>query len=86
MVSCVTVLLKVCSGASVDRYESAKPRTTVVNFIHNLEETRTTEHQLDETLHVDDNEYDEDFISGDYELFQPRGKADSRMVYNNIHI
>ncbi|XP_056587174.1 heparin-binding EGF-like growth factor b [Triplophysa dalaica] len=65
-------LVLVCSGAFVDRYESAKPSTTVVNLIHTLEETRTTEHLLAETVHVDDNEYDEDFISGDYELYQPR--------------
>ncbi|KAA0720208.1 EGF-like growth factor Heparin-binding [Triplophysa tibetana] len=70
MVSCVTVL--VCSGAFVDRYESAKPSTTVVNLMHNLEETRKTKHLMDETVHVDGNEYDEDFISGDYELDRPR--------------
>lgn len=88
MFSCVTVF--VCSGAFVDRYESAKPSTTVVNLIDTLEETRTTEHLVAETVHVDDNEYDEDFISGDYELYQPRGKSDSfhrqhHALYNSLN-
>ncbi|XP_016377037.1 proheparin-binding EGF-like growth factor [Sinocyclocheilus rhinocerous] len=71
---CGFVLLKVCSGASVDRYESAKPRTTVVNLFHTLEKINTTEHQVDSGTIVDeDNDYDEDgYLSEDYDSNQPR--------------
>ncbi|XP_051960531.1 proheparin-binding EGF-like growth factor [Xyrauchen texanus] len=67
------VLLKVCSSASLDRYESDKPRTTVVNLFHTFEETRTAgHHEVDRGSHLDENELDDDYLSGDYELNQPR--------------
>ncbi|XP_016336526.1 proheparin-binding EGF-like growth factor [Sinocyclocheilus anshuiensis] len=71
---CGFVLLKVCGGASVDRYESAKPRTTVVNLFHTLEKINTTEHQVDSGTIVDeDDDYDEDgYLSEDYDSNQPR--------------
>ncbi|CAM4669595.1 hypothetical protein PO909_008247 [Leuciscus waleckii] len=66
------VLLKVCSGASVDRYESGKLRTTVVNLFHTLEKTNTTGHQVHNETNVyrddEDNEnYEDDYLSGDYD-------------------
>ncbi|XP_026051686.1 proheparin-binding EGF-like growth factor [Carassius auratus] len=68
LVHCL-VLLKVCSGASVDRYESAKPRTTVDSLFHTLEKTNTTGHQVDRGT----NDYDEDYdLSVDYDSNQPR--------------
>ncbi|XP_016095862.1 proheparin-binding EGF-like growth factor [Sinocyclocheilus grahami] len=71
---CGFVLLKVCIGASVDRYESAKPRTTVVNLFHTLEKINTTEHQVDSGTIVDeDDDYDEDgHLSEDYDSNKPR--------------
>ncbi|XP_026090374.1 heparin-binding EGF-like growth factor b [Carassius auratus] len=72
---CCLVLLKVCSGASVDRYESAKPRTTVGNLFHTLEKINTTQHQVDSGTAVDedDDDYDEDGdLSDDYDSNQPR--------------
>lgn len=73
------MLIKVCSGASVDRYESAKPRTTVVNLFHTLEKTNTTEHQEDRGTNVyEDDDYDEDYeLSVDYDSNQPRGRLAS---------
>ncbi|XP_051955543.1 proheparin-binding EGF-like growth factor [Xyrauchen texanus] len=66
------VLLNVCSSASMDRYESAKPRT-VVNHLHTLEETRRTgHHEVDRVSHLDLYDQDEDYFSGDYEPYQPR--------------
>lgn len=74
------MLLKVCSGASVDRYESGKPRTTVVNLFHTPEKTNTTGHQVHNGTNVyeyyEDDDYDEeDDLSGDYDLKLPRGKV-----------
>ncbi|KAK7143696.1 hypothetical protein R3I93_014757 [Phoxinus phoxinus] len=73
------VLLKVCSGASVDRYESGKPRTTVVNLFHTLQKTNTTGHQVHNETNVyhdddeeDDDNYEDDYLSGDYDLNVPR--------------
>uniref|UniRef100_A0A8C2CLN8 Proheparin-binding EGF-like growth factor n=2 Tax=Cyprinus carpio TaxID=7962 RepID=A0A8C2CLN8_CYPCA len=72
LVHCL-VLLKVCSGASVDRYESAIPRTTVVNLFHTLEKTNTTGHQVDRGTNVYEEYYDEDYdLSADYDSNQPR--------------
>ncbi|XP_043077568.1 heparin-binding EGF-like growth factor b [Puntigrus tetrazona] len=71
LVHCL-VLLKVCSGASVDRYESAKPRTTMVNLFHTLEKANTTGHHLDRGTNVDED-YDEDYdLSVDYDSNEPR--------------
>ncbi|XP_051532749.1 proheparin-binding EGF-like growth factor [Myxocyprinus asiaticus] len=71
-VHCV-VLLKVCSSASMDRYESDKPRTTVVNLFHTFEETRKAGHrEVDRGSHLDESDLDDDYFSGDYELNQPR--------------
>ncbi|KAL1252807.1 hypothetical protein QQF64_017500 [Cirrhinus molitorella] len=69
------VLLKVCSGASMDRYESAEPKTTVVTLFHTLEKANTTGLQVDRETNdyeddVDEDEYD--YNSGDYDLYQPR--------------
>lgn len=71
------VLLKVCSGASMDRYESGSPRTTVVNLFHTLEKTNTTAHQLHNGTNVydgddDEDDYEDDYLSGDYDLNVPR--------------
>ncbi|XP_042566943.1 heparin-binding EGF-like growth factor b [Cyprinus carpio] len=76
LVHCL-VLLNVCSGASVDRYESAKPRTTVVNLFHTLEKINTTEHQVDSGTIVDEDDEDDDddedgYLSDDYDSNQPR--------------
>ncbi len=70
------MLLKVCSGASVGRYESTKPRTTVVNLFHTLDKTNTTGHQVDRGANVyEDDYYDEDYdLSVDYDSDQPRGR------------
>lgn len=70
----VVYCLVLCSCASVDRYESAKPRTTVLNSIESLEETSSTSgHHLDKTSDLYDLEYDDDdFISGDYDAILPR--------------
>ncbi|KAI2651255.1 Proheparin-binding EGF-like growth factor [Labeo rohita] len=59
----------------MDRYESAKPKTTVVNLFHTLEKTNTTGLQVDKETNVyedyeDEDEYD--YNSGDYDLYQPR--------------
>lgn len=64
----------------MDRYESAKPKTTVVNLFHTLEKTNTTGLQVDKETNVyedyeDEDEYD--YNSGDYDLYQPRGKIAS---------
>lgn len=69
------VLLKVCSGASVDRNESGKTRTTVVNFFHT--QTNTTGHLVHSETNVyhddeDDDNYEDDYLSGDYDLNVPR--------------
>ncbi|KAK9955575.1 hypothetical protein ABG768_015439 [Culter alburnus] len=68
------VLLKVCSGASVDRYESGKPRTTVGNLFHTPEKTNTTGHQVHNGTNVYENYEDDDYddLSGDYDLNVPR--------------
>ncbi|XP_059381439.1 proheparin-binding EGF-like growth factor [Carassius carassius] len=65
----------VCSGASVDRYESAKHRTTMVILFHTLEKTNTAGHQVDRGTNLcgkydDDEDYD---LSVDYDSNQPRG-------------
>lgn len=72
-VSCVSVLLKVCSGASVDRFESDKPRTTEVSLFHTSEKTNITGLQADNRTSVGDDDYEEDY-EGDYELNMPRGR------------
>jgi len=78
------VLVKVCSGASVDRYESSKSRTTVVNLFHTPEKTNTTGHQLHNETNVyyededeDDDTYEDDYLSGDYDLSKPKGSVAS---------
>ncbi|XP_016134113.1 proheparin-binding EGF-like growth factor [Sinocyclocheilus grahami] len=73
LVHCL-VLLKVCSGASVDRFESAKPRTTVVSLFHTLEKTNPTGQQVDRGTNVyEEHDYDEDYdLSVDYDSNQPR--------------
>lgn len=76
----VPVLLKVCSGASVDRNESGKTRTTVVNFFHT--QTNTTGHLVHSETNVyhddeDDDNYEDDYLSGDYDLNVPRGRVAS---------
>lgn len=78
------MLLKVCSGASVDRYESGKPRTTVVNLFHAPEKTNTADHQVHNETNVyhddEDNEnYEDDYLSGDYDgdLNVPKGRVAS---------
>lgn len=65
------VLLKVCSGASVDRFESDKPRTTEVSLFHTSEKTNITGLQADNRTSVGDDDYEEDY-EGDYELNMPR--------------
>ncbi|XP_067279036.1 heparin-binding EGF-like growth factor b [Pseudorasbora parva] len=69
------VLLKVCGGASMDRYESGNPRTTVVDLFPTLEKTNTTGHQLHNGTNVheeDEDYYEDDYLSGDYGLDVPK--------------
>ncbi|XP_077089550.1 heparin-binding EGF-like growth factor b [Siphateles boraxobius] len=83
------VLLKVCSGASVDRYESGKPRTTVVNLFHTLEKKNTTGYQVhNETNVYHDDEYDDnyedDYLSGDYDLYTPKAAFSTKPKHPSV--